>query len=146
MPTFSIQKILPYTAEQLFNLVADIKSYPQFVPGILNTQTEPLKVDLLKATVEFGNRFYKDQYLCQVELVHFKKIKVQGVTGPFTYMNSEWEFVPQHEDSKTALNFTVNFEFKNKFLKRFAEPLFTQLTYNMVQAFEDRAKIIYSSS
>jgi coenzyme Q-binding protein COQ10 len=146
VPKFSVQKTLPYTAEQLFNLVADIKSYPQFVPGILNTQTERLKADLLKSTVEFGNRFYKDHYICQVALIPLEKIKIQGLKGPFTYMDSEWKFIPQHKGFETVLNFTVNFEFRNTLLKCFAEPLFTKLTNNMVQAFENRAKIIYSST
>lgn len=145
MPTFSTKKTLPYTAEQLFALVADIKAYPEFVLGILKTEVKTIRPNLLKATVQFGNRFYQDNYVCQVELFSFEKIKILGLEGPFSFMESEWNFVPNEESSKTILHFTVNFEFKNKLFQRFAEPLFIKLTQNMVQAFEDRAKKIYSS-
>ena len=146
MPRFSVQKILPYTQQQLFALVADIEAYPDFVLGLTKTNVEVLAPHLLRAHVEFGNRFYHDSYVCQVALTPFEKIEVQGLSGPFTAMHSKWRFNPQADSSKTQLDFTVHFTFKNKILQYVAEPLFTKMTHHMVQAFEERAIRIYSST
>jgi coenzyme Q-binding protein COQ10 len=143
VPIFSIHKNLPYTAEQLFKLVADIKAYPQFVPGILKTSIDATDHNVLQAHVEFGNSLYKDQYLCQVTLLPVNKITIQGLHGPFTYMNSEWEFNSTRYSAQiTTLKFTVDFEFRNKLIQSFAEPIFTKLTYSMVEAFEKRAQMV----
>lgn len=144
MSRFSIQKNLPYTAEQLFNLVADVKTYPEFIPGILKTKTELLDVNLLISEVDFGNVFYKDSYICQVDLIPFEKIKIQGLKGPFTYMDSQWEFTTQKVGS-TLLNFTINFEFKSLLLKGLGESLFNKLTLHMIRAFETRAHDLYAA-
>ena len=143
MTAFSTRKKLPYTADQLFKLVADVKAYPEFIPGILQTRLEPLSSQAFKAWIRFGNSLFQDEYLCQVELTPFESITIQGVEGPFTHLNSQWTFAPDPQGGETMVKFSVDFEFKNKFLQRFGGPVFYQLTQRMMKAFEDRARVIY---
>ena len=145
MTSFSTQKSFPYSAEQLFELVADVKAYPEFIPGILQTRLEPLSPHLFKARVRFGNSLFQDEYLCRVELTPFESITIQGVEGPFTHLNSQWTFVPGPQGGETEVKFSVDFEFKNKFLQHFGTPVFNQLTQRMMNAFEERARVIYKS-
>ena len=123
--------------------MADVKAYPEFIPGVLQTRLEPLSPQLFKARVRFGNRLYQDEYLCQVELRPFESITIQGLEGPFTHMNSQWIFLPSPQNNKIEVKFSTDFEFKNKFLQRFGGPVFHQLTQRMMEAFEERARVIY---
>ena len=144
MTSFSTNKLLPYTPNQLFELVADVKSYPQFIPGILETKVDPVTSHLFKARVHFGNRLFQNQYDCQVELNPFQSIVIKGLDGPFTHMNSQWIFSPGLQKTETNVAFFVDFAFKNKLLQHVGGPIFHQLTQRMMQAFEERAKIIFT--
>ncbi|RZI45858.1 type II toxin-antitoxin system RatA family toxin [Candidatus Finniella inopinata] len=144
MTSFSTNKFLPYTPNQLFELVADVKSYPQFILGILETSVDPITPNLFKAHVRFGNRLFQNQYDCQVELNPFQSIVIKGLDGPFTHMNSQWIFSPDPQKTGTKVAFSVDFAFKNKLLQHLGGPIFHQLTQRMMQAFEERAKTIFS--
>ena len=140
MPSFSIEKCLPYAQKTLFDIVSDVAAYPEFIPGILETSVEPLTPQLFKSWVRFGNSVFQDQYLCQVDLNPCESIIIKGIEGPFKYLNSQWIFLVCSEKPETIVKFSVEFAFKSKILDYVGRPIFHDLTERMILAFEERVR------
>ncbi len=145
MTNFALSKCLPYSCQQLFELVADVKSYPEFVPGIIATTVVGATSEGFQSEVTFGNAFFHEHYTCTVHLQPFKRIDTQAIKGPFSNLESYWLFHPVKDGQHTDLYFHVNFSFKNKLLQKIASPVFDKLTQTMIQAFESRARLIYGN-
>ena len=144
MPTHAEQRILPHTPDQLFDLVADVKRYPEFLPWCrgarIRTQTETeLVADLI-----IGFKGITERFTSRVKLDRpGRRIDVSYEDGPFKYLNNHWIFLDGAEPGTCTLDFYVDFEFRSRLLQKMIEFLFEEAVRRMVAAFETRAKQLY---
>ncbi|MBS1102043.1 type II toxin-antitoxin system RatA family toxin [Gluconobacter sp. Dm-62] len=141
MPTHAEQRLIAYTPDQLFDLVADVEKYPQFLPwcvkASIRTQTEQeLVADL---TIGFGP--FRETFTSRVTLERPSRIRVRYEKGPFRYLNNVWTFTP--DPRGCLVDFFVDFEFKSRLLQNAMGVVFNEGVRLMVSAFIKRARDIY---
>lgn len=151
MPNHRDSRNLPYSARQMYDLVADIESYPQFLPwnsaARIRTRTtradgaEEIAADLVISFKVFRERF-GSRVVLWPEQDGVWKIDTEYLDGPFKYMRSGWSFKDRPEGG-CHVEFFVDFEFKNAILQRLIGVVFHEAMSRIVRAFEDRARKLY---
>lgn len=133
---------VPYSARQMFDLVADLASYPRFVPNCMDMQVTPVSANEIKArmSVKFGP--VAQAYTSHVKLDEKAgTIAASSNDGPFTQLNSLWRFTPSSKGSRVA--FDISFELANPLMAALAEPAFAAKQEEIVEAFLKEAKKRY---
>ncbi len=92
MPTHAEQRVLPYTPEQLFALVADIERYPEFLPWCIGARIKERQPNLVVADLIIGFKVFRERFTSRVVLDPPRKIDVTYAEGPFRYLNNHWTF------------------------------------------------------
>lgn len=142
MPTHAEKRVLPYTPKQLFDLVADIESYPEFLPWCLAARVRKREGDTIVADLVIGLKMFRERFTSRVRLDEpGRRIDVSYAEGPFKYLNNHWVFEP-HPDG-CAIDFYVDFEFHSRLLQKVISTLFEEAVRRMVGAFEARALRLY---
>lgn len=142
MPTHAERKVLPYTPEQMYALVADVERYPEFLPWCLAARIRRREGNVMWADLVIGFKMVRERFTSRVELDESKcRIDVQYTDGPFQYLNNHWIF-ERHPDG-CLIDFYVDFEFRSKMLQKIMGLLFNEAVRRMVQAFETRAHQLY---
>lgn len=141
MPTHTERRVLNYTQEQIFDLVADVGSYPKFLPWcsgvrVLSSDDKELVADL---TVGFGP--FRETFTSRVALDRPGTIRVTYEKGPFRYLNNVWKF--SAEPQGCLVDFFVDFEFRSRLLQAAIGVVFNEAVRMMVSAFIRRAREIY---
>ncbi|MBM9595549.1 type II toxin-antitoxin system RatA family toxin [Roseitranquillus sediminis] len=148
MPTHSEIRRLPYTADEMYALVADVESYPQFLPWCAAARVrdrrdegdhEVMDADLVISFKVFRERFGSRVTLWPGE----RKIDTEYLDGPFRYMESTWRFRDAPEGCE--VDFFVDFEFRNRVLQGVIGVVFNDAMQRIVRAFERRAAALYGS-
>ena len=143
MPTHAERRVLPYRAEQLFDLVADIERYPEFLPWCVGVRIRERQGDTLVADLIIGFKMVRERFTSRVKLDRpGRRIDVAYAEGPFRYLNNHWLFEPL-PDGHCRIDFYVDFEFRSHMLQRIIGALFNEAVRRMVSAFENRAKKLY---
>jgi coenzyme Q-binding protein COQ10 len=155
MPTYTERRFLPYTPAQLFELVAAVDRYPEFLPWCLGARIRFAKNPqgtsdkaLMVADLVIGFRMFRERYTSRVVLQPPQRIDVMYVEGPFRYLNNHWIFEPISRSADrpvggTMLTFHIEFEFRSALLQALVGGLFNEAVRRMVAAFEGRAKRLY---
>jgi coenzyme Q-binding protein COQ10 len=143
VPTHAEQRVLPYTPEQLFALVADVERYPEFLPWCVGARIRERQPHLIVADLIIGFRVFRERFTSRVALDPPRRIDVSYTEGPFRYLDNHWTFGPVPGGCR--LDFFVDFEFKSRILQRVIELLFHEAVRRMVAAFEARARDLYGS-
>jgi coenzyme Q-binding protein COQ10 len=141
MPIHAEQRVLAYTPEQLFALVADIERYPEFLPWCLAVRIKERRADLLVADMVIGFRMFRERFASRVALDRPRRIDVTYAEGPFRRLNNHWVF--ERVQGGCRIDFYVDFEFKSRLMQRVIEVLFSEAVRRMVGAFEKRARDLY---
>lgn len=142
MPTHAEQKPLPYAPDQMFNLVADIEKYPEFLPWCVGTRIRSREGNVLVADMVIGYKMFRERFTSRVELTHPRRIDVSYHEGPFKYLNNHWIFMEQ-PDGTCIVDFYVDFEFRSRLLQKMIGAVFERAVRIMVGAFEERADQVY---
>jgi coenzyme Q-binding protein COQ10 len=141
MPTYADRKLVGYSPEQLFDLVADVGKYPEFLPWCVGARVRTRTATELVADLTIGFGPFRESFTSRVSLERPTRIRVSYENGPFSYLNNQWVFVP---DPKGVLvDFWVDFEFRSKLLQRAIGVVFNEAVRRMVGAFLKRAGEIY---
>jgi coenzyme Q-binding protein COQ10 len=143
MPTHAEERVLPYTPEQLFALVAEVERYPEFLPWCVGARIKERRPDLIVADLIIGFRMFRERFTSRVSLDRPRRIDVAYADGPFRYLNNHWTFAPHPEGCR--VDFFVDFEFKSRLLQKVIEVLFGEAVRRMVGAFEKRARDLYGA-
>lgn len=147
MPIHSETRHLPYTAQQMYDLVADVESYPQFLPWtaaarIRSTHTQGAATVML-ADLVISFKVFRERFGSQVTLwPEAHKIETEYLDGPFRKMVSNWAF-EDAEDGGCNVSFHVDFEFRNRLLQTTATLFFNDAMQRIVRAFERRAAALH---
>jgi coenzyme Q-binding protein COQ10 len=141
MPTHAEQRVLAYTPEQLFVLVADIERYPEFLPWCLAARIKERRADLIVADLIIGFRMFRERFTSRVALDAPRRIDVTYAEGPFRRLTNHWVF--EKVPGGCRIDFYVDFEFKSRLMQKLIEVLFNEAVRRMVGAFETRARDLY---
>ena len=148
MHRFNERRFLPYTPRQLFDLVADIARYPEFLPWCLGARIGARLneggAEVVVADLIVGTRFFRETFTSRVTLrpdAEPPAIEVAYVKGPMRHMENRWLFNPA--EGGTTLEFDVAFEFRSALLEKMMGGFFDDASRRMVAAFEKRALRLY---
>ncbi len=148
MPTHSETRSLPYTAQQMYDLVADVANYPNFLPWCAAARvrkTEPMgEAELMEADLVISFKVFRERFGSRVTLWPAKKvIDTEYIDGPFKYMKSNWSFADTEAGCDVSSH--VDFEFKNAILQGIIGLVFNEAMQRIVRAFEARAQELYAA-
>lgn len=143
MPTHAEQKTLPYTPDQLFDLVAGVEFYPQFLPWCLASRITKREGDVFYADLIIGYKMVREKFTSRVTALKPDHIHVEYLSGPMKYLSNHWRFI-DNGDKTTTIDFYVDFEFKNPVFQKLMGMFFNEAVKRMVEAFEERANDLYS--
>jgi coenzyme Q-binding protein COQ10 len=143
MPVHQETRMLPYAPEQVYDLIADVERYPEFLPWCLACRIKKREsANAFIADLAVGFKMVREQFTSRVTLDPKKAITIDYLNGPFEYLKNEWKFEAVPEG--TAVSFYLSFEFKSKILQALIGVLFEEAVHKMVSAFETRAKKLYA--
>ena len=145
MPKHSETRRLPYTPEQMFELVADVRRYPEFLPWVSAMRVRKDTPEETLADMIVGFKGLRETFTSKVTKQHPETIRVEYIEGPLKYLNNDWRFRPDG-DSACFVDFSVDFAFKNRMFEMLAGQVFGVALRRMIGAFEERAAKLYGAS
>ena len=144
VPAHRETRELPYSAPQMYNLVADVGRYQEFLPWVVGTRIRSDSETEMLADVLVGFKGLREQFTSRVIKVQNRSIDVDYLDGPLKQLHNEWRFRPR-EDGGCHVDFYVEFSFKNRMFQKLAGQMFTKALNKMTSAFVDRAEHIYGN-
>lgn len=149
MPTHSEIRPLPYTAQQMYDLVGDVAQYPKFLPWCaaarIRSTTPNEDAVVMEADLVISFKVFRERFGSRVVLrPNEHEIDTEYLDGPFRHMKSNWAF-KDRADGGCDVSFFVDFEFKNAVLQGIIGVVFNEAMQRIVRAFERRAAELYSS-
>ena len=145
MPRHSETKHLPYTPEQLFDMVADVARYDEFLPWVVAVRIRSSSEEETVADLVVGFNALKERFTSRVRKERPSSICVDYIEGPLKYLHNEWRF-DRAPDGGTDLCFSVDFAFKSRLFETLAGSVFDRALRRMTAAFEQRAAALYGMS
>ncbi|MAQ83607.1 MAG: ubiquinone-binding protein [Maritimibacter sp.] len=147
MTTHSDTRTLPYDARQMYDLVADVEKYPEFLPWCAAARVRKVVPtdygELMEADLVVSFKVFRERFGSRVELYDRDlKIVTEYIDGPFKYLKSTWNF-RDLPDGGCEVSFFVDFEFKNFVLQKAIGLVFNEAMARIVAAFENRARTLY---
>jgi coenzyme Q-binding protein COQ10 len=142
MPRHSETRHLPYTPEQLFDLVADVASYDDFLPWVVAVRIRSSSETETIADLIVGFSAFKERFTSKVMKRRPERICVDYVEGPLKYLHNEWQF-ERAPDGGTNVHFSVDFAFNSRLFETLAGQMFDRALRRMTGAFEQRAAVLY---
>lgn len=142
-----VSKVLPYTPEQLFQLVGDVQAYPEFVPWIATMRTWNARqvaegVDALDAEARVGFAFLKERFATRVRRdSNLLQIDVSLISGPFRKLENRWTFHPDPGGGR--VDFDIEFVFRSRLLESLLAANFHYAVDRLMHCFEGRAQQLY---
>jgi coenzyme Q-binding protein COQ10 len=146
MPTHSETRVLPYRAEQMYDLVADVAAYPKFLPWCaaarIRSRTPQGAAEVMLADLVISFKVFRERFGSRVTLhPEQKSIDTEYLDGPFKFLKSTWDF--KDIEGGCEVSFFVDFEFRNALLQGVIGVVFNEAMHRIVRAFEQRAETLY---
>lgn len=142
MPSHAEKRIVPYSPEQMYALVADVQRYPEYLPWLVSSRILKRDERVVVAALEVGFKMVRERFVSHVTLNPPDRIEVKYLEGPFKYLNNHWTFHAR-PDGGCEIEFYVDFEFRSRMLQMLMGVVFQQAVQRMVSAFEARAQQLY---
>jgi len=136
---------LPYSAEQMFDLVADVGRYNEFLPWVIATRVKSDSETEMVADMIVGFKAIRERFTSRVTKDRPREIAVHYVDGPLSDLDNVWTFRPV-DDNACEIDFAVDFQFKNRVFQAIAGQYFDRAFRKMVAAFEQRAHELYGNN
>jgi coenzyme Q-binding protein COQ10 len=144
MPRHAETRALPYSPEQMFDLVADVPSYAQFLPWVSAVRLKSDSDTEMVADLMVGFKSLRERFTSRVKKDRPNSITVDYVDGPLKYLHNAWAFRSDGQGG-TLIDFSVDFEFKSRIFEMIAGQMFDRALRKMIGAFEERAQALYAS-
>ncbi|MEO7277132.1 MAG: type II toxin-antitoxin system RatA family toxin [Sphingomicrobium sp.] len=145
MPRHSETRFLLYTPEQLFDLVADVARYDEFLPWVVAVRVRSSSETETIADLVVGFNAFKERFTSRVRKEQPDRICVDYIEGPLKFLHNEWRFEPV-ADGGTRVHFSVDFAFRSRIFESLAGAMFDRALRRMTDAFEARAEVLYGSN
>ena len=137
MISFKKNKNLSHPVKKIYNLVADVKKYPDFLPWCKNIIIKKKTKKYILTEVKVGFQNINESYVCKLLLYPQKRITLGYISGPFEYLEIDWKF-KKISKNKTDVSFFCNFKFKSIFLRLCTSFFLENAVEKMVDAFEKK--------
>ena len=144
MPKHAETRHLPYSPEQMFDLVADVRRYPEFLPWVTAMRVRQDGPGETLADMVVGFKGLRETFTSRVRKERPAAITVEYIEGPLKFLRNEWRFRP--EPGGCAVEFSVDFAFRNRVFEMLAGQVFQAALRRMTAAFETRAAALYGAS
>lgn len=145
MPKHTETRNLPYTPEQMFDMVADVRRYPEFLPWTAAVRIRSDSPTETIADLAVGFKAIKETFTSRVKKDRPQSIEIDYIEGPLKYLHNEWSFEPA-ENGGTNVQFSVDFAFRSRIFEALAGQMFDRALRRMTGAFEARAAALYGIS
>lgn len=147
MPKFETHRFVKHSPDRMYDLVADVEKYPQFLPLCealtVRSRKERDGKELLVADMTVGYKAFRETFTTQVLLNPAERaIDVKYIDGPFRYLDNRWRF--EATESGSTVHFFIDYEFKNRLLGAVMGSMFDRAFRMFAEAFEARADKIYA--
>lgn len=165
MPVVHKSMRVPYSAQQMYDLVNDIHHYPKFIPACEASHILVQTEDEIRASLTFYKNGLRKSFETLNRLNPYKMIEIRLIHGPFKHLEGFWRFLPLMQDSEVnvdsgddihgnlnsaqqgcEITLDLEFEFSSSILKMMFGPIFHQITIMLVEAFQVRAQCVYGES
>ena len=148
MPRHHEKRVLPYRAEQMYLLVADVASYPKFLPWTAAARIRSRKPiaggEVMEADLVISFKVFRERFGSRVTLwPEAQKIDTEYLDGPFKFLKSTWAF--RDVEGGCEVEFFVDFEFRNAILQGIIGMMFNEAMQRVVRAFEVRAAELFGA-
>jgi coenzyme Q-binding protein COQ10 len=142
VPSTTSKRHVSHSAEQMFELVADVERYPEFLPFCEDLKILSRSGDVLKARMTVGHKNLHESYISDVTL-NREALEISSIScqKPFKHLRNEWQFIP--DESGSTIVFKLTYEFENKLLGIMMGALFDKVFSKFAEAFEKRADSLY---
>ncbi|MDB5318069.1 MAG: ubiquinone-binding protein [Rhodospirillales bacterium] len=144
MPTHAEKRILRATPEQVFDVVADVRRYPEFLPWCVAARIITRTDTVLTADLTIGFKVFRETFRSEVTLDRPGHVQVRYLNGPFRYLNNQWRISPHAQGCE--VDFFVDFEFRSRLLQAVIGTVFNEAVRLMVRAFERRIMAMYGGA
>lgn len=143
MPRHEETRALPYSPEQMFDLVADVARYPEFLPWVSAIRVRANSETEMVADMIVGFKGLRETFTSRVVKERPAHVHVDYVDGPLKHLSNDWRFRPDREGG-VLVDFEVDFAFKNRLFEMLAGQMFDAALRKMIGAFEARAAALYA--
>ncbi|NOX73167.1 MAG: type II toxin-antitoxin system RatA family toxin [Alphaproteobacteria bacterium] len=146
MPTHTEKRIIPYSARQMYDLVADVARYPEFLPWCAAARINKRRMtetgEVIEADLVISFKLFRERFASRVTLNPAANcVDVEYLDGPFRYLNNHWHF--KDVEGGCEVDFFVDFEFKSAILQAVIGVVFNEAMRRIVRAFDERARALY---
>jgi coenzyme Q-binding protein COQ10 len=141
MPRHEERATLAYSADELFEVVADVKEYPLFVPWCSGARIHREDQREIIADLVIGFGPFQESFTSQVTLDRPRQVMVRAIEGPLEHLINTWAFTPVKDG--TEVDFTIDFQFKSHLLDHVANGMFHEATTHMMSAFGSRVHLVH---
>ncbi|GLP95019.1 SRPBCC family protein [Paraferrimonas sedimenticola] len=145
MPQISRSALVRFSAEQMYALVNDVDNYPKFLPGCVGSEVLSQSDAQMTARVDVAKSGINQSFTTLNSLESGRVINMALQDGPFKTLEGQWRFLPLTEDA-CKVELELEFEFSNKIVEMAFGKVFKELMGAMVNAFTERAKVVYSGN
>ncbi|MDO8840463.1 MAG: type II toxin-antitoxin system RatA family toxin [Parvibaculum sp.] len=147
MPAHEQTRDVPYAADDMFDLVAGIERYPEFLPWCGGARIRRRDTidgnEVLLADLIISYKLFRERFTSKVTLDRATRlIDVAYVEGPFRHLHNKWQFEPL-QGGGTRIHFFIDFEFRSQMLQKMMNAVFAKAFGRLMQAFVDRADAVY---
>lgn len=134
--------LVPYSAEEMYALVADIESYGRFLPWCGGARIHDREPDAVTASIDIAYRGVRKTFTTRNRLIPGRQMELDLLDGPFRHLHGHWRFEPLDEHAcKVSLD--LNFDFSNRVLQMAVGPVFSSIAGSLVDNFRERAEALY---
>jgi len=142
MASVSRSALVPYSAEQMFDLVADVDAYHEFLPWCEDSRILKREGDVVEGCIQISKAGFEKTFTTRNHMQPSEMVEIRLIEGPFRHLDGFWRFQALREDAcKVSLD--LNFEFSNKVLTLAFSKVFTQIANSLVDSFVQRARQVY---
>jgi len=134
--------LLQYSARQMFDLVADVEKYPEFMPWCGGATVSEKDAQGMQASITISLAGIKQTFTTRNTHHYPNSIALQLVDGPFSVLTGNWEFISLSDDACKVL-FKLNYEFSNRALETLVGPIFNRIATSFIDSFTQRAQVCY---
>lgn len=145
MPHYHASRELPFSAAHLFDIVADVEKYPDFVPGCTGCRIVRWDSDArFVAEVSYGISALSLSYVCQIDLDRPHEIHVRATEGTFRHLTNHWQFETTEDGCR--VEYRLDFDFRSRLMSKIGEKIMHQAALRMIDSFHKRARMLQKRS
>ena len=145
MENFSCKRMVPYSSEQMFDLISDVEHYPEFLPDLRNTRLLEREGNLPRVDQELDWGAFRIRFCSRVIYNRPTRIDISATEDPFRQLSIRWVFEPA-DHMCCSINLRIGYELRSTVLRHIIKPIITSRLRGIASAFEERAYLVYSGT